>query len=169
MSSRPFAYNPSKTPISGTTQSGDIVFGVTEQNYGADYGGVKWWMGPDEEVGYLLCIPVPEGNFPTPVGNIGTVKFFRSEQLTNEDFISLVNHVSGNNYTTIFEAKNWVSSQGFYTSHPNTIVILGSTGTFFHSLALDNTGKAWGWGYNTYGNLGDNTINSRRTPVAVCL
>jgi alpha-tubulin suppressor-like RCC1 family protein len=35
-------------------------------------------------------------------------------------------------------------------------------------VALDTTGKAWGWGINSAGVLGDNSISSRLTPVAVC-
>ena len=38
---------------------------------------------------------------------------------------------------------------------------------FRHSVAIDKNGKAWGWGYNGYGQLGDNTITLRRTPVSV--
>lgn len=37
-----------------------------------------------------------------------------------------------------------------------------------HSLAIDNYGKLWGWGYNIYGQLGDNTYDNKSTPVAIC-
>lgn len=37
-----------------------------------------------------------------------------------------------------------------------------------HSLGIDNKGKAWGWGLNGYGQLGDNTTTYRSTPIAVC-
>jgi len=36
-----------------------------------------------------------------------------------------------------------------------------------HSLAIDKNGRAWGWGYNSFGRLGDNSIISRLTPVSV--
>jgi hypothetical protein len=36
-----------------------------------------------------------------------------------------------------------------------------------HSCALDNTGTAWCWGDNTYGELGDGTQTPSATPVAV--
>jgi len=45
-----------------------------------------------------------------------------------------------------------------------------STGKY-HCVGIDNNGQAWAWGSNgngDYGRLGDNTILSRRTPVAVC-
>ena len=40
-------------------------------------------------------------------------------------------------------------------------------GGFGHSVAIDRYGKAWGWGYNLYGQLGDNTTTQRNTPVSV--
>ena len=36
-----------------------------------------------------------------------------------------------------------------------------------HVLALKNDGTVWAWGYNNYGQLGDNTQITRYTPVQV--
>jgi alpha-tubulin suppressor-like RCC1 family protein len=36
-----------------------------------------------------------------------------------------------------------------------------------HSLALDATGRAWGWGHNVYGQLGNGTTRTSSTPLAV--
>jgi alpha-tubulin suppressor-like RCC1 family protein len=36
-----------------------------------------------------------------------------------------------------------------------------------HSIAVDNSGQAWGWGYNRDGELGDGTTEDRSTPVRV--
>jgi alpha-tubulin suppressor-like RCC1 family protein len=41
-----------------------------------------------------------------------------------------------------------------------------SSGNAF-SLAIDKNGRAWAWGGNGKGQLGDNSITSRRTPVSV--
>jgi alpha-tubulin suppressor-like RCC1 family protein len=41
-----------------------------------------------------------------------------------------------------------------------------STGNY-HSTALKDDGTVWAWGYNFYGQLGDNTITNRYTPVQV--
>ena len=38
---------------------------------------------------------------------------------------------------------------------------------FYHSLTLGSDGNAYAWGFNRYGQLGDNTTNSKRTPVPV--
>ena len=37
----------------------------------------------------------------------------------------------------------------------------------FHALAISQDGTAWAWGYNDYGQLGDNTEISRTTPTQV--
>jgi alpha-tubulin suppressor-like RCC1 family protein len=42
-----------------------------------------------------------------------------------------------------------------------------SAGDYAHSLGLDFRGKVWSWGYNLYGQLGDNTVTSRNTPVSI--
>ena len=50
--SRPFAYNPTASPISGTTEFGEFVLGDVDVDYSSDYGGLKWWGGPIEsEIG----------------------------------------------------------------------------------------------------------------------
>jgi len=36
---------------------------------------------------------------------------------------------------------------------------------FYNTLAIKTDGTLWGWGYNTYGNLGDNTSTRRSSPV----
>ena len=36
-----------------------------------------------------------------------------------------------------------------------------------HSLAIDKNGRAWGWGNNGYGQLGDNSATQRLTPVSM--
>ena len=36
---------------------------------------------------------------------------------------------------------------------------------FFYTVAIKTDGTLWGWGYNTYGNLGDNTSTRRSSPV----
>ena len=63
--SRPFAYNPSGTPISGTEQVGDIAIGTPD--VGFELSGLKWWNGPDEELGHVICRSVPLDSQDTPV------------------------------------------------------------------------------------------------------
>ena len=42
------------------------------------------------------------------------------------------------------------------------------TGGVGSSMAIDNNGRAWSWGSNTLGQLGDNSTTSKITPVSVC-
>jgi alpha-tubulin suppressor-like RCC1 family protein len=37
----------------------------------------------------------------------------------------------------------------------------------YHSMALDSDGNVWAWGYNSNGQLGDNTTDDTNTPVQV--
>jgi alpha-tubulin suppressor-like RCC1 family protein len=39
---------------------------------------------------------------------------------------------------------------------------------YYHSLGIDYQGKVWAWGNNSSGQLGDNTVTLKSTPVAVC-
>jgi alpha-tubulin suppressor-like RCC1 family protein len=62
------------------------------------------------------------------------------------------------------------SSTGKFTP----VSVLGAVKTFCaisagdaHTLAIDKNGRAWGWGRNTAGRIGDNSIVNRLTPVSV--
>src|ERR1017187_8582780 len=46
-------------------------------------------------------------------------------------------------------------------------VVVGITAGFYHSLALCSDGTVAAWGFNRYGQLGDNTTRTRLAPVAV--
>jgi alpha-tubulin suppressor-like RCC1 family protein len=41
------------------------------------------------------------------------------------------------------------------------------TAGYLHTCGLTSAGAAWCWGYNGYGELGDNSTTQRKTPVAV--
>jgi hypothetical protein len=67
MATTPLAYNPSLSPIAGTTQVGSLAVGTTDQDYSINPGGVPWWMGPEESDGYVIAVPVSGNTQPTPV------------------------------------------------------------------------------------------------------
>lgn len=59
-------------------------------------------------------------------------------------------------------------------NYASPVSIAGANKTFCHiscggafALGIDKNGRAWGWGFNGQGNLGDNSITSRNTPVSV--
>ena len=62
---RPFAYNPG-SPISGTEQLGDLAVGTPD---GGFTNNPQFWNGPDEELGYVIALPVPNNTQPTPLAN----------------------------------------------------------------------------------------------------
>lgn len=47
------------------------------------------------------------------------------------------------------------------------ICMSSSTGQYSHHIAITESGKAWGWGYNGYGQLGDGTQTSQSNPVEI--
>lgn len=64
------------------------------------------------------------------------------------------------------------SALGTIRSYPGPVTGMGSgvidfaSGTF-HNTALKSDGTVWGWGYNAYGQLGNNTIADQTAPVQV--
>jgi hypothetical protein len=125
--SRPFAYNPSPNPtISGTTQVGDIAIGVSPTlDYFGGAGGVQWWEGPDEDLGYIVAKPVPPLNQPNPLNIPAGVAFGRS-LFTEESFILLAESLSsGTTFTSGNDASTWLTSNGYW----NTWVFISPTPT----------------------------------------
>jgi len=113
---RPFSYNPPpSTPIEGTINIGTLCIGVSPLEYSANTGGLTWWMGPDEDNSYVIAKDVSAGNFPTQLGNIGNVQFWRSTN-TDEAFTNLVSLISGTTQLSASEASDWLSLNGYWTN-----------------------------------------------------
>jgi len=113
---RPFSYNPPpSTPIPGTTNLGTICIGVSDLEYANSPGGLTWWMGPDEDNSYVVCKDVPAGNFPTPLGPIGNVQFWKC---TNTDlaFKDMVAIISGTAQASASAASDWLASNNYWTN-----------------------------------------------------
>ena len=118
--SRPFAYNPTPNPtISGTTQVGDLAIGDFIWNYQQNYGGVFWWQGPDEELGYVIAYPQPNGLHPNPLFTPAYLGFKRSKLLTEPSFIEIANYVAAGAtapFTSGNEASTWLTNNGYWNS-----------------------------------------------------
>ena len=114
--SRPFAYNPGSI-LSGTEQYGTIAVGTGDNPYSENYGGLQWWQGPDEDLGYCIGTSVPSGDQPTPLGNIGTVQFWRTDSFDDNQFISLSNTLSNQNFSSSIEAVTWLNDNGYWSSY----------------------------------------------------
>jgi hypothetical protein len=118
---RPFAYNPSSLSISGTYNIGSLCIGVTDQNYSSGIGGLTWWNGADEDLGYVIAVPVSGNTQPTPViGVSASVGFYRSSALTEASFFNLVNKVFNQNFSTGSDAAIWLINNGYWTNYSLT-------------------------------------------------
>jgi len=118
---RVFAYNPTHLVIDGTINFGDLCIGVTEQIYSDNPGGLTWWGGPDESLGYVIAVPVSGNTQPTPLSGItASVGFWGTEVLPNPfsdtTFINLVNEAFGQSFVNINDANVWLNSNGYWTS-----------------------------------------------------
>jgi hypothetical protein len=117
---RPFAYNPGPS-ISGATQLGSLAIGSGPINYSEGAGGVRWWSGADEELGYVIAYPQSGGTQPTPEvpSEFAYVQFWRSEFKTEESFIELSNYISDytQNFTAGTDASTWLNTNSYWTSY----------------------------------------------------
>jgi hypothetical protein len=122
-SSRPFAYNPipPNSLIPGTDQLGDLTIGVLNEPYAENYGGVKWWEGADEDLGYVIAVPVSGNTQPTPESGVtASVGFYRSKLLTNPSFLEISDYLGEKQgqppFANTQDAYDWLTSQGYWTS-----------------------------------------------------
>ena len=113
---RPFARNTGGN-IPNTEQVGNIAVGDQGLRYDTNPGGVKWWMGPDEDNRYVVAKDVPAGNYPTPDGNVGTMEFWACNNSTNTEYVTLVNGITGNQFASSNTAYNYLNSNGYWTNY----------------------------------------------------
>lgn len=163
--SRPFAYNNGSpiSPIPGTIQLGSLAIGTPNNGFAST--GLEWWMGPDEDLGYIIARPVPDDSQPTPVSGVtASVAFIRTSALTDVSFIGLVNSYFNQSFTTPLECLNWLNANGYWTSYgiglfittwettsPNQYITLPYTSGGTYSGTID-------WGD---GNTSANSYNNR--------
>lgn len=114
---RAFAYNPTSASIFGIDNFGTLSIGAIPLDYSGKPGGLTWWMGPDEDTGYVIGIPAPGGNFPTPLGNIGTVNFFRTNSLNDSEFVALSQSITGQTFASAADARNYLITNNYWTSY----------------------------------------------------
>ena len=116
---RKFAYNTG-SQITGATHYGSLAIGVTLSSYADNPGGVKWWGGPDEDLGYVIAHTVPSGNQPNPKGLSCSVGFWRTNGLNDQSFLTLVRQTTGQSFATASNAATWLKSNGYWTSYSDS-------------------------------------------------
>jgi hypothetical protein len=112
--SRPFAYNTGST-ISGTIQVGSLAVGTPTSGF---TGSMEWWNGPDEDLGYVIALPVPDDSQPAPDGRTASLAFNRSTDLTESSFVELTNYLFAQSFTTGNDASFWLTTNGYWNSYP---------------------------------------------------
>ena len=132
---RPFAYNPG-SPITGTEQVGDLAVGYPTSGY----TGMKWWNGPDEDLGYVIAQPVSGDTQPTPIpGVTGSVGFFRTSGFNDSEFIDIANILLNENYNNPVEASSALTSNGYWNSYISPVLSLDAG----NPLSYPGTGTVW--------------------------
>lgn len=109
----PFTYNPGSN-ISGTQKIGNISFGTPDSGF--QNSSLKWWNGPDEDLGYVITKPDPEGLHIGGDETIAYLGFRRSDSKTEASFVELANNMFNQNFTTGNAAKTWLNDNGYWTS-----------------------------------------------------
>jgi hypothetical protein len=145
--SRPFAYNTG-SDIAGTTQVGTLAVGTPTSGF---TNSPQFWEGPDEDLGYVIAVPVSGNTQPTPVSGVtASIGFFRTNDFTDNSFIGLAQYVA-NEYGTpqIFsngnDASTWLTANGYWnswvftTSTPTPTPTITPTNTITPSITPTNT------------------------------
>jgi len=107
---KPYAINLGSA-ITGTTQTGNFAVGTGTPTtiWSNRPGSVTWWMGPDEDVGYLIV--KQDGTNPS---------FWRSTAKTDLAFLSLANNLARrfgtNTFASASAAYTWLTANGYYTT-----------------------------------------------------
>ena len=102
-----FAYNPTHISISGAQLIGDISI-QTGTIPASDLSKLNWYFGPDEDIySWLIAGPNSSDNAP---------QFWAPEYNTEVSFLDLMIRNFNQNFSTLTEATDWLSSNGYWYS-----------------------------------------------------
>ena len=138
--SRPFAYNTGD-PIDGTEQFGNISVGYPTNGF--ESTGLKWWNGPDEDLGYVIAVEDPSGSHVGADSETAYLGFGRSQNKTESSFKEMVNSNFGQSFLNGLSAKTWLNGNGYWTSFevlgPSLIAELDAS----NSSSYSGSGTTW--------------------------
>jgi hypothetical protein len=155
---RPFAYNPGAT-ISGTQQIGTLAVGYPTSGFTSS---PQFWNGPDEELGYVIAQSASGNTQPTPLSGItGSVGFFRSDLKTTESFLNLTNSLFNQSFTGGTEAKEWLNTNGYWTSYSEYIVSANKTDSGGYTIGgfIDKDMQQGSFSYTSQGTPNNTSFN----------
>ena len=109
----PFAYNTGSN-IPGTQKIGNISYGTPTTGF--ESSGLKWWNGPDEDLGYVIAKPDPSGLHVGGDDVQAYLGFRRSTAKTEASFIELANNFANQTFVSGDAAKTWLNANGYWTS-----------------------------------------------------
>ena len=118
--SRAFAYNPSEVIPTGATQFGNLA--IQSTGWTAGCGGLQWFNGPDEDLGYAIGYPYGGPKTSGSVSQVvsGTsVGFRRTATFSDATFLSTVLNLTGQSFLTASNAKTYLNNNGYWTSYTN--------------------------------------------------
>jgi hypothetical protein len=116
----PVAYKTGGGSIAGTTKYGNLYVGTSQLDYGVvgQDNGVVFYSTPNEDLGYVIAHEDPTGGHNGKPGNVPAyMGFWRSEFLTENSFVELVNGLYNQSFTGGTDAKNYLNSNNIWTSY----------------------------------------------------
>jgi alpha-tubulin suppressor-like RCC1 family protein len=156
------------TPVSvlGGVKTFCQISGGGTHSLAIDKNGRSWGWGEAIYIGINVTLVIA-----TPVSVLGAVKTF-CQIISGYDHVCVIDK-NGRAWAWGQNPNGGIGDNST-TSRLTPVSVLGAAKTFCRisggknfSLALDKNGRAWGWGYNTSGQVGDNSTTSRLTPVSV--
>jgi alpha-tubulin suppressor-like RCC1 family protein len=146
------------------------VAGGVSHSLAVDSAGHVWAWGYNA-YGQLGNNSTTQSAVPVEAAIPGTATIMR---VAGGGYHSLALDSAGHVWAWGYNAYGQLGNNTTTDSHVPVQVSFGSGVTItaiaagrYHSLALDSAGHVWAWGYNAYGQLGDDTVVTRHTPVLV--
>jgi len=150
-----------ESTVEGGTVSGNIVVATGDT---INYLEGSWVAGVDESTGYVIIGDTNTSGLigratgsGTGVVTETTPTFWRSTDLTDNSFINLINRLpnSPGNFTTLSDARDWLTSQGYWSSsNPNTDFV---SGIQTYSVLYNTEDETSQWAFATL-NYTNNTL-----------
>lgn len=164
--SRPFSINIG-SQINGTYQTGLIAVGVPTSGFLST--GLKWWNGPDEDLGYVIATEDPIGR-PGADGITANIRFWRTEGKTDAGFIELGNYLLQSSLVTATAVKTALETANYWTSYGEAVTeepTQGTSGTNLGvTLTIQESGANVVWSYSGSLDLSNLTLGGTESITA---